>query len=556
MLTALRIENFAIVSALEMEFTSGMTAFTGETGAGKSIMIDALMLALGGRGDVSVIRKGEDKCDITASFLVDKDASALAWLQEHDVGHEAGEILLRRILFAEGRSKSYINGQPFPIQKLKELSEMLVDIHGQHQHQTLLNHQTHRSQLDHYAGHNEKLDEVRSLYRECAAILQKLAALQQLEPSAERMALLQYQIEELANLSLKEGEWQSLHKEHAILHHARDYLEHCSRIVGLLNDDETFNLTQSIHQVIHALNALPQDHPAIKNATEMMNQALIQCEEANDEISGFHQQIQLDPERLQEVELRMSVLHQIARKYQVEPDELSNKWQLLTQELKQLQQSGSEHQRLVNDYQILKQRYEEAALSLRNSRQHHAAQMACEMTQHIQQLGMPKGYIEVRISALDKMHSHGLDKVEYYVCTNPGTAADTLSKIASGGELSRISLAIQMITAQRGSTQTLLFDEVDVGIGGATAALVGQMLRQLGERLQIFCVTHQPQVASSAHQHYLVEKQMSDSATFSEVRRLDGADKVNEIARMLGGLTITEQTRKHAGELLGMAEAI
>jgi DNA repair protein RecN (Recombination protein N) len=556
MLIALRIENFAIVSSLELEFKPGMTAFTGETGAGKSIMIDALMLALGGRGDVSVIRKGEDKCDITASFLVAKESPALAWLHEYDVEHEAGEVLLRRVLFAEGRSKSYINGQPFPIQKLKELSEMLVDIHGQHQHQTLLNHQTHRDQLDHYAAHDVQLEGVRRLYRECTNLQQQLDALQQLEPSAERMALLQYQIEELANLDLKEGEWQALHQEHAVLHHARDYLEHCGRIVGLLTDDEAFNLTQAIHQVVHSLSVLPQDLPAIRNATEMMNQALIQCEEAKDEISGFHQQIQLDPERLQDVELRMSVLHQLARKYQVEPDELTNKWQSLTQELKQLQQVDSEQHHLQDAYQCLKRQYEEIALVLRDSRQQHASKMASEMTQHIQQLGMPKGYIEVRMSALDKMHPHGLDKVEYYVCSNPGMTPDILSKIASGGELSRISLAIQMITAQRGTTPTLLFDEVDVGIGGATAALVGQRLRQLGERLQIFCVTHQPQVASSAHQHYLVEKQMSDSATFSQVRLLHGGDKVNEIARMLGGLTITEQTRKHACELLGLADAI
>lgn len=550
MLTSLRIEHFAIVSKLELEFKSGMTAFTGETGAGKSIMIDALMLALGGRGDVSVIRTGAPSCDITACFHVDKNSPALNWLAEHDLQCEQGEIVLRRILYAEGRSKSTINGQPFPIQKVKELSEMLVDIHGQHQHQTLLNHQTHRQQLDHFANHQAQLDVVQQLYRQCTKIKQALDAIQENQGSVERMALLQYQIDELDQLKLIEGEMQVLHQEHLMLHHAREYLEQCSRATGLLNEDEPFNISQSIHQVMHSLSVLPQDNHTIKNAMELMNNALIQCDEACNELTHFQRQVQLDPERLQEVEERMSLLHQVARKYHVDPNQLFEKAESLVAELKQLQQSDGEKQRLQNEYDDLKAAYEKEALILRESRQRNAAMLAQDISEYIQQLGMPKGYIEVRFSELDKMQPHGLDKVEYFVCTNPGMMPDTLQKVASGGELSRLSLAIQMITAQRGSTPTLLFDEVDVGIGGATAALVGKMLRKLGERLQVFCVTHQPQVASSAHHHFLVEKQMSDSETFSKMTQLHEADKVKEIARMLGGLTITEQTLSHARELL------
>ncbi len=553
MLTSLRIEHFAIVSKLELEFNTGMTAFTGETGAGKSIMIDALMLALGGRGDVSVIRTGAPSCDITACFHVGKDSPARNWMAAHDLLCEQGEILLRRILYVEGRSKSTINGQPFPIQKVKELSEMLVDIHGQHQHQTLLNHQTHRQQLDHFANHQLQLDVVHQLYRQCTKIKQELDALQDSQTSIERIALLQYQIDELDNLKLVEGEMQALHQEHLMLHHARDYLEHCTRATGLLSEDEPFNIAQSIHQVLQSLSVLPQDNSTIKNAIDLMNNALIQCDEARDEMTYFQRQIQLDPERLQEVEARMSLLHQVARKYHVDPNQLFDKAQDLAQELKQLQQSDGEKQRLQDAYHDLKVAYDKEALILRESRQRHALTLAKDISQHIQQLGMPKGYIEVRFSELDKMQPHGLDKVEYFVCTNPGMMPDTLQKVASGGELSRLSLAIQMITAQRGSTPTLLFDEVDVGIGGATAALVGQMLRKLGDRLQIFCVTHQPQVASCAHQHFLVEKQMSDSETFSRMTLLHDADKVKEIARMLGGLTITEQTLSHARELLSEA---
>ena len=550
MLTSLRIEHFAIVSKLELELNSGMTAFTGETGAGKSIMIDALMLALGGRGDVSVIRTGAASCDITACFHVGQDSPARVWLAEHDLLCEDDEIVLRRILYIEGRSKSTINGQPFPIQKVKELSEMLVDIHGQHQHQTLLNHQTHRQQLDHFANHQSQLDVVQQLYRQCTKTKQALEALHDQQVSAERMALLQYQIDELDHLQLVEGEMQALHQEHMMLNHARDYLDHCSRATGLLNEDEPFNITQSIHHVLQSLSVLPQDNAGVKNAVELMNNALIQCDEASDELAHFHRHIQLDPERLQEVETRMSVLHQVARKYHVDPGQLFDKAQELTRELTQLQQSDGEKQRLEDAYREQKAAYEKEALTLRESRQQHALILAQAISQYIQQLGMPKGYIEVRISPLEKMQPHGLDKVEYVVCTNPGMQPDTLQKVASGGELSRLSLAIQMITAQRGSTPTLLFDEVDVGIGGATAALVGKMLRKLGERLQIFCVTHQPQVASCAHHHFLVEKHMSDSETFSQMTLLQDANKVKEIARMLGGLTITEQTLSHARELL------
>jgi len=553
MLSSLRIENFAIVSTLELDFHQGMTAFTGETGAGKSIMIDALLLALGGRGDASMIRTGAEKCDITACFQIGEDFAPAVWLKEHDVACENGDVLLRRVLYPEGRSKSSINGQPFPLQKVKEFSEMLVDIHGQHQHQTLLNHQTHRMQLDHYANHLNLLDDVQQYYRQCTKIKNELDALNEQQSSTERVALLQYQIEELESLKLSEDEMTTLHQEHQMLHHARDYLESCERILGLLHEEESFNISQALHQILQSLSALPQENTAIKNALDLVNNALIQCDEARDEVSGFHRQIQLDPDRLNEVEARMGLLHQVARKYHVEANQLPSITAKLTAELHQLQQSDSEKQRLQNVYENVKNQYHQAALKLRESRLKHAVDLAKEISFNIQQLGMPKGYIEVRFSPLDKIQPHGLDRIEYYVCTNPGMLPDTLMKVASGGELSRLSLAIQMITAQRGLTPTLLFDEVDVGIGGGTAALVGQWLRKLGERLQIFCVTHQPQVASHAHHHFLVEKQVHDAQTFSRMTALSESEKVNEIARMLGGLTITEQTRSHAKELLSMS---
>ena len=550
MLTTLRIENFAIVSQLELDFSLGMTAFTGETGAGKSIMIDALMLALGERTDATVIRKGADKCDISACFHIDKHSQPANWLAEHDISHDGDEVFLRRVIYAEGRSKSYINGQPFPLQKIKELSEMLVDIHGQHQHQTLLQHATHRQQLDQYANHQQLLDNVHHHYQQCQQIKNRLQQLQNQESTHDQAALLQFQIEELERLELQEGEMQTLHEEHQLLHHAREYLEHAQQITELLNSDEHPNVRQNLHHVLQLLASLPQEQHAIKNASELINSALIQCDEALDEVTQFSEHMQLDPERLLAVEERISQLHQTARKYHVEASQLPAHALHVQEEFKRLQDTEQEQQKLQQQYDQLLQDYEQAALALRASRQKHAEKLADEISNSIRQLGMPKGFIKVHMTPLEKMQVHGLDKVEYIVCTNPGMAPDTLAKVVSGGELSRIGLAIHVITAQRGSTPTLLFDEVDVGIGGATAALVGQLLRKLGERLQVFCVTHQPQVASCAHHHFMVEKESNNEQTFSRVTPLAQPEKINEIARMLGGLTITEQTRSHAKELL------
>lgn len=550
MLISLRIENFAIVSELELDFSAGMTAFTGETGAGKSIMIDALMLALGDRADISVIRKGADKCDISACFHIDKESQPAAWLLEHDIAYDEEGLYLRRVIYAEGRSKSYINGQPFPLQKIKELSEMLVDIHGQHQHQRLLHHATHRQQLDQYGNHQPLLEEVHRHYQQCQQLKQQLQLLQNQDSTQDQVTLLQFQIDELERLELQEGEMQTLHEEHQLLHHALEYLQHTQQINELLRADEQPNICQQLNQVLQLLTSLPQEQPCIKNANDLINSALIQCEEALDEISKFSDQVQLDPERLVDVEERISHLHQAARKYHIEASQLPAHALHLQQQLSVLQDSEQQQQKLQQQYDKQVQAYEKAAFALRTARQKHAEKLAAEITLSIRQLGMPKGFVELNITPLDKMHAHGLDKVEYLVCTNPGMSPDTLVKVASGGELSRIGLAIHVITAQRGATPTLLFDEVDVGIGGATAALVGQLLRKLGERLQVFCVTHQPQVASCAHHHFMVEKESNHEQTFSRVTSLAEPEKIDEIARMLGGLTITEQTRSHAKELL------
>jgi DNA repair protein RecN (Recombination protein N) len=553
MLTSLRIENYAIVTALELDFASGMTAFTGETGAGKSIMIDALMLAMGERADATVIRPGALKCDITASFHIDEGSLPFRWLQEHDVEAPLGDIFLRRIIQEPNRSKSYINGQPFPLHKIKELSEMLVDIHGQHQHQTLLHHQTHRNQLDQYAGHQSLLEEVSCLYHECQKTKEALKIASARTINTTDCDLLDAQIEEILSLGIQEGEIQALNNEHSLLHHAQEYMLEANVITELLNADDGPSIRHGLSMILQRLTAIKTDHPEIKSVQEFVNNALILCDEALEEMTKFVQRIELNPERLLEVEERMSLIHHFARKYHVEAGQLSVHVGVLAETRNKIAQISVEVDRLSKQYEQQVAHYEEKALLLRASRQRAAKLLTDEISYYIRQLGMPKGYITLDITPLDSMHGHGKDRVEYRVCTNPGMAPDLLAKVASGGELSRIGLAIHVITAIRGSTPTLLFDEVDVGIGGSTAALVGKMLRQLGERLQVFCVTHQPQVASMAHHHFRVEKITSADETMSVVTALGSTDKIDEIARMLGGLTITEQTRSHAKELLELA---
>lgn len=550
MLGTLRIENFLIVKELEIDFAEGMTTFTGETGAGKSIMIDALSLALGNRADTHIIRKGQETCIITAIFYTDLNSEPAQWLLEHDIALNEGQIILRRTFSREGRSRMYINGQVFPLQKVKELSESLVHIHGQHEHQELMHPATHRKQLDHFAQHSPLLHQVEEAYKRCIDIKRQLHQLQNQASPQDKITLLEFQIQELQALHLQEHEVTQLNREHQNLYHAYDYLQHCEQIQQLLEGENAANIQRSINQVLHLLEHLPKNHPVIQNTLDLMQNALIQCDEACTEMNHFRETVQVDPERLQAVDQRLSALHQMARKYQVEPGNLLTCLNTLEQELQALQAVDEKVATLNQAYEESHSQYIQLATQLTQARTQAAKKLSEEITLIIQQLGMPHGQIIVEITALNAIHAHGLDKIEYKVATNKGMEPDLLSKIASGGELSRISLAIQVITAQRGSTPTLLFDEVDVGVGGSTAALIGRLLRSLGERLQVFCVTHQAQVAAYAHNHFVVEKYSDTQETFSRIIAIQDTQKINEIARMLGGLKITEQTRSHAQELL------
>lgn len=551
MLRSLVIENLAIVAHLELDFSAGMTAFTGETGAGKSIMIDALMLAMGGRADPSIVRSGEEKCSVSALFSFEEDSEPGAWLKAYDL-YEENEVCLRRVIHAEGRSKAYINGQLFPSQKVKAFSELLLDIHGQHQHQRLLTPATHRLQLDQYANHHALLDDVHTAYQNYQTIKTAQQALLAKPSDKAHADFLRYQINELQGLHLEPHELECLNQEHHCLHHAKNYLEDIHHIQGLLRDsyDSAPNIQEQLYRVSQHLSTLPLDNPNLNTARELIETASIQCEEAIHEVEQFARLVQLDPERLDAVERRLSVLHDMARKYQVPSEKLLEKLLQLEEEANQLEHLEEEQKYLQKALDEAEELYRNVAEKLHISRKEYAKKLEVDITNMLKQLGIGQGVFKLMITPLETMHPHGLDRVEYFVSTNPGVPADALSKIASGGELSRISLAIQVITAKRAQTPTLFFDEVDVGIGGATAARVGQLLRTLGERLQVFCVTHQPQVAAKAHHHLVVKKHANETHTFSEVKTLTVDEKVSEIARMLGGLHITDETREHAKALL------
>jgi DNA repair protein RecN (Recombination protein N) len=553
MLSTLNIQNFAIVSKLILECPNKMSAFTGETGAGKSIMIDALGLLLGGRADGSILRPGQDKCDISAQFFFDPNSKVHDYLTEHELGAESGEVIIRRVVNKEGRSKFFINDRVSSAQQVKQLGQLLVHIHGQHEQQNLLSHQTHREHLDDFAQLSTLKQQVKKSYLCYQELLQQLQELQKLQLAPEQLQLWEYQYQELHDLAPQPGELDELYQEHHLLHHAHQYQQYAGEIHELLSENDELNVNRQLHHVLHLLSQLPKENGNIQTAKNLLDSAIIQLDEVESELKLFSQQIQINPQRLHDIDERMRAWHQLARKFQIDVHELPKHADILATQIEHFK--NADGQKSILQQQIIEQKhhYQQLALELRNQRQQHAKELARAIEVVIRELGMPHAKLFISIEPLTDMHPHGMDKVEYLIATNPGLEMAPLAKIASGGELSRISLSIHIITAQRGSTPTLLFDEVDVGIGGATAAKVGQRLRELGEKLQIFCVTHQAQVAASAHQHFQVSKFTTNGETFSAILELDTQGRIDETARMLGGLTITEQARNSAKELIELA---
>ena len=553
MLSQLTINNYAIVDQLDIDLKAGMTVITGETGAGKSIMLDALGLALGDRADKDVIRADASRAEICATFSIDDNVRAQQWLVDNDFSADENECLLRRVITAEGRSRAYINGQQTTLNELRDLGELLIDIHSQHEHQSLLRSATHQRLLDEYCGLQDEADHLSSLASRWRKLKQQLDELQSsAEANNAQLELLGFQVEELDALGLGPDELEALEDEHQRLHHAGSSLELSQRLLDLCSENDNFNLLQGLSQAQQLLEQLPWKGKHSEEAGKLLDSALIQVEEAVAEINHSLDQFELDPARLEEVEERMRAIHQMARKHRIKPSEIPELHQRLSDELTQMSQADVTAEGLQKELDQLQTSYQTAAASLSTARQSGAARLEKEINGHLAALGMAGARFSLALNTQvsDTPAGSGYEKTEFLVSTNPGQSPKALIRIASGGELSRISLAIQVATAQTSNIPTLVFDEVDVGIGGGVAKTVGELLRSLGERGQVMCVTHQPQVASQGHHHLYVSKQSGKDSTATRIKYLGAEEKIEEVARMLGGDELSDKSLAHAREMI------
>lgn len=555
MLVHLSVHNYAIVEHLDLELAAGMTVITGETGAGKSIMLDALGLALGDRADSGVVRPGSDKADILASFDVSAIAEARDWLAERDLEQD-GPCILRRVITAEGRSRAYINGTPCPLGDLKHLGELLIDIHSQHEHQSLLKADTHRRLLDEYAGSQDLARQVHLAAQRWKQTRQELDRLSRNgDEQRARHQLLSYQLEELENLGLGDNELETLEAEHKTQSNAGSLISACRQVVELCSENDAGNVLSALTSSLNRLTAFQSQPAALGEAVNLLSSAQIQVEEAIGELNRFVDHFDADPMRLQQLEERLDAIYSLARKHRVQPHELQDLQQRLLDELEALNADDEAVERLGDELAAYARHYQEKADELSRIRQEAAPKLAKAVEVEMQRLGMPGGRfaVELRQSSSDEPQVSGLEHLEFLVSANPGQPMKGLAKVASGGELSRISLAIQVITAQTSRIPTLVFDEVDVGIGGPTAEVVGQLLRRLGDRGQVLTVTHLPQVAAQGHQHLFVHKDRDTSETRTAVANLKKAERIEEIARMLGGVDLTKESLAHARKMVDSA---
>lgn len=553
MLTHIHIWNFAIVEKLDMELEDGLTVLTGETGAGKSILLDALNLSLGDRADTGVIRHGAEKAEISVTFDTANAPDAENWLKAHELDSEQ-ECIIRRVISNKGSSKAFINGKPAPIQQLRELGEMLVDLHGQHEHQSLLKSTAQRQLLDDFASHNDLVTQVNQAYQKWRALQDELQRLSEAQRDRnEKLELLRYQVDELEKLALTDNELPELESEHKKLANATQLISTCERNMHLLEDNEQGAINNLLSHVTNDIQGLCNTDEHLKGIAEMLDSALIQSREAASELRDYMDRLEIDPQRLEEVEQRLGTITDLSRKHHVQPAELPALLPKLQEELDSLENAEGRLNNLEDNINQAAENYKKLADKLSQSRAKAAKTLSKSVTDSMQELGMDGGRFEVQLNKEDHFSAQGMEKIDFMVSANPGQPVKPLTKVASGGELSRISLAIQVITAQNSRIPTLIFDEVDVGIGGRVAEIVGRLLRELGDHRQVICVTHLPQVAALGHHHLQVSKQKATDTTISQIAALQQPQRVEEIARMLGGIEITDQTLSHAEEMLQKA---
>jgi DNA repair protein RecN (Recombination protein N) len=553
MLTHIHIRDFAIIDALEVELHQGMTALTGETGAGKSILLDAIGLVLGDKADSSSVRHGADKAEITLSVDITQTPSARVWLEAQGMEGADDTCILRRVISAQGKSRAWINGSPANLTQLRELGEQLVDIHGQHEHQSLMKKDAQRQMLDAFAANEALLDSTRRAWQSWKKLHERVTQLtSQNQQHQERIDLLRFQSQELETLAMHAGEPEQLDDELNRLANAEQLRDTAAQGYAQLYDDEP-SLHSALGRLIHDLTQQARVDAQLETPLELLTSAQIQIQESAAQLRDYADGLELDPARLKWVENRIADIRSLARKYRIPPQELPARLTSIQQELDRLGGGDYDLDALEQQLQESADAYRQHAHTLSQARQHAAAQLSAGVTQAMQQLGMQGGKFAIQVThdAGHHFQATGMDSIDFTVSANPGQPLKALMKVASGGELSRISLAIQMIAAQKITLPALIFDEVDTGIGGGIAEVVGKQLRALGTNRQVLCVTHLPQVASQAHQHYKVTKIKGAEHTSTGIVHLTRVERVEEVARMIGGVEITPATRALAEEMLG-----
>ena len=552
MLTHIQIRDFAIIDAVELELSAGLTVLTGETGAGKSILVDALLLASGGRAGAEVVRHGAERAEVSATFSVKGNAPALAWLVEQSIEHE-GECVLRRVVGADGRSRAYVNGQSLSVQAVRQLGEALVDVHGQMEYQSLVRGPAQRELLDRSGEHDGLVAKVAAQWASLADLRDQHArATASAQDRESRLELLSYHLRELATLDLKPGEIEELSAERQKLSQHGRLAIGAREILQLLRENDEVNAEQAVSRAAGLARTLSEVDAGLAPIAKLIDESLIALREGVEAVERYESQLDADPGRQEWVEERLAAIEAIARKHRTEPAALLATQAELTAECARLETLEASLGQLEAHLVQQQKTFAAVTAELTAARTKAAKALGQRVTALMQTLGMPGGKFEVAIAPLAEhtMGVHGADVIEFQVTANPGQPPRALAKVASGGELSRISLAIQVAAAQRECLPCLVFDEVDSGVGGGVAEIVGRQLRSLGEKAQVLCVTHLPQVASQAHSHVRVAKLTDGRTTRTSLHQLHDSERVEEVARMLGGLDVTEKAREHAAEML------
>ena len=558
MLTQLTINNFAIVRQLEIELAKGMSVITGETGAGKSIAIDALGLCLGQRIETSMVREGQERAEICASFFIEPTNPAYQWLQEQELqdSDNPSDCILRRVINADGRSKAFINSTPVSASQLKEIGQYLIHINGQHASQLLLKNDYQLQLVDTFAHHYDLLAQMREDYRAWKNLQTQVKTFQQKVAENEaKKQLLQYQVEELDEFALRPNEYLELEEDQRRLSNSEQLTQLSQSALQLLSENETVSIDSMLYRATQYIDELSELDPRYASVQTMLNDALIQVQEATSEVQHLASHIEQDPMLLQEIEQRLGQALQLARKHNVKPEELVEWHQKLKAELTALLDFSESEERLILEEKAAFEKMQNTAKQLHESRCQAAEKLAQQVTHSIKGLAMENAefFIEVN-SDLTKVTANGADNIVFTLRSNLGQQAQPLAKVASGGELSRISLAIQVLTSDQSSIPTLIFDEVDVGISGKTASVVGKLLRQLGDKCQVLCVTHLPQVACHGHHQFNVEKFTVDDKTETKMTALSQEERVPALARLLGGSEITDLALANAQEMLDLVK--